>query len=513
MGWHGVDLPAALYRVGLFHSNGLTLWDSQWYSGHWTLSYSVIFPPIAGMIGLELTTVASATLAAWAFDRLVINHFGPTARVGSVLFATGTLVQVAIGQLPFLLGEALALTAYWAATRRRFRLAVPLGLAAVLASPLAGAFLALAAGSWLVASWPRRRTGLALLVAVPSVAVVGLGLVFPGQGVMPFPLGDFLQFSAMVALVLLLIPRHEGGVRLAVALYLAATVASFVLPTPVGGNISRLGECLGIPLVACLLWPRRRLLLTALAIPLGILQWTPAFATLPTVRQDPSAAVSYFKPLLGFLDAHRAPLGRVEIVPLRGHWEAAYAAPAVPLARGWERQLDSADNPIFYDQGALQPASYQAWLSDRGVRYVAVPDVALDYAGEAEASLINAGVPGLQPVWSDAHWRVFEVVGSHGIVEGPADLVRLSGEDLVLKVTGPGPILVRVPFSSRWAVAAGPVSLHAAPGGWTAIDSCGLGEVRLRMQLRPADNDRCHAAATLPLKAQRRSVVGSAVSS
>jgi hypothetical protein len=300
----------------------------------------------------------------------------------------------------------------------------------------------------------------------------------------------------MVALVLLLIPRHEGGVRLAVALYLAATVASFVLPTPVGGNISRLGECLGIPLVACLLWPHRRLLLTALAIPLGVLQWTPAFATLPTVRRDPSAAVSYFKPLLGFLDAHRAPLGRVEIVPLRGHWEAAYAAPAVPLARGWERQLDSADNPIFYDQGALQPASYQAWLLDRGVRYVAVPDVALDYAGEAEAALINAGVPGLEPVWSDAHWRVLEVVGSHGIVEGPADLVRLSGEDVVLNVTGPGPVLVRVRFSSRWAVAVGHVSLHPAPGGWTAVDSCGIGEVRLRMQLRSADNDRCNPAAT-----------------
>jgi hypothetical protein len=55
IGWQGVDLPAALYRVGLFHRAGLTLWDSQWYGGHWTLDYSVLFPPVAGVLSIELT--------------------------------------------------------------------------------------------------------------------------------------------------------------------------------------------------------------------------------------------------------------------------------------------------------------------------------------------------------------------------------------------------------------------------------------------------------------------------
>ncbi len=491
MGWHGVDLPAQLYRVGLFHRNGLTLWDSQWYGGHWTLSYSVIFPPVAGIIGVQLTTVASAAVAAWAFDRVVIDHFGPSARIGSLLFAAGTLAQVAIGQLPFLLGEALALVAFWAARRRRFRVAMAFGLAAVLASPLAGAFLVLAAGSWLVASWPRRRVGLALLVAVPSMVVVGLGLLFPGQGIMPFPLIDFVEFAAMVALVLLLVPRHETGVRVAVALYLGATVASFALPTPVGGNISRLGECVGAPLVACLLWPHRRVVLAGLVIPLSVMQWRPAFATFPTRRGDQSSALAYFTPLLGFLAGHEDPLGRVEIVPTRLHWEAAYAAPAVPLARGWERQLDTADNPIFYEPGALLPGSYRAWLVDNGVRYVALPDVALDYAGQAEAALVEAGVPGLRPAWSDPHWRVYEVVDSPGIIEGPARLDRLDGGTAVLTADVPGPVVVRVRYSARWTVAAGAASVHAAAGGWTEVDVCQAGEVRLQLQLLPADQDDC----------------------
>ena len=118
----GVDLPAQVYRVGLFRREGLTLWDSQWYGGHWTLNYSVLFPPLAGVLGLRLTQAASAGVAALAFDRLVIGHFGRSARAGSLLFAVGTLAQVAIGQLPFLMGEALALSALWAATRGRWRL-------------------------------------------------------------------------------------------------------------------------------------------------------------------------------------------------------------------------------------------------------------------------------------------------------------------------------------------------------------------------------------------------------
>src|SRR5436309_2209370 len=94
MGWRGMDLPAQIYRVGLFHRSGLVLWDSQWYGGHWTLNYSVIFPPVAGVLGMQVTEVLTAAGAAWAFDRLVVGHFGRSARVGSVLFAAGTFAQV-----------------------------------------------------------------------------------------------------------------------------------------------------------------------------------------------------------------------------------------------------------------------------------------------------------------------------------------------------------------------------------------------------------------------------------
>ena len=95
----GVDLPAQLYRVALFHRDGLTLWDSPWYGGHWTLNYSVIFAPLAGSLGLHVTAALSGALAALAFDRLVIGHFGPTGRRRLDRVRPRRLVQVAIGQL------------------------------------------------------------------------------------------------------------------------------------------------------------------------------------------------------------------------------------------------------------------------------------------------------------------------------------------------------------------------------------------------------------------------------
>jgi hypothetical protein len=489
-GWHGVDFSAQLYRIGLFHQQGLTLWDSQWYGGHWTLNYSVIFPPVAGIIGVQATEVLSAAVAAWAFDRLVVGHFGSSARVGSMIFAVGTMVQVAIGQLPFLLGEALALAAIWAATRRRWRLSAVLAVATALASPLAGSFLVLAAAAWLLASWPQRRLALAGLVAVAALPVVVLTIVFPGQGVMPFTAFDFGWLLGLFGVAVVLVPRWERTLRTGAILYVAAIVLSFVVPSSMGSNISRLGECVGAPLAACLLWPHRRLLVPAAVVPLALLQWGPS-ATSFTSRSDPSTQTGYFRPLLGYLGQHDVPAGRVEIVPTARHWEAAYVAPYYPLARGWERQLDTADNALFYARDQLDASSYRTWLLDNGVRYVALPDVRLDYAAVQEGRLVEAGVPGLVPVWHDRHWRVFQVAGSTGIVDGPAQLVSMDGGNIVLDTTSPGVVLVRVRYNTRWSVAEGSGCIYGTPSGWTTLVANQAGPFHLALDHIPASQSSC----------------------
>jgi hypothetical protein len=489
-GWKGVDLPAQLYRVGLFHRQGLTLWDTQWYGGHWTLGYSVVFPPLAGVIGLRATEIASAGVAALAFDRLAVGHFGRGARAGSVMFALGTLVPVAIGQLPFLLGEALALAACWATVRKRWPLAIPLALGASLASPLAGAFLVLGVGAWLLGTWPEHRVGACGVIAGATIPIVALTTLFPGQGAMPFPLRDFLAEGAIFAAAALFVPRDERTLRIGTGLYIAAFVANFVVPSALGGNIERLGETLGLPLAVCVLWPLRRAVLAALALPFILINWGPAWSAVmnPT---SPSSNAQFFVPVVSYLDAHDNPLGRVEIVPTAAHWEAAYVAPSVPLARGWERQLDTADNPIFYLKGALTPQTYRSWLVENGVRFVALPDVQLDYAAVGEGRLVQEGVPGLRMVWHSANWRVYEVHGSPGIVSGPARAVALRGDTISLDVTAPGTIHLKERYSPRWALTQGAGCTHEDTGGWLSIQAKRSGPMRVQLRLFGPGGDAC----------------------
>ena len=191
----GVDVAAATYRVGLFARSGLTLWDSQWYGGHWTLNYSVIFAPIGWLTGIPLMEIFCVAVAAWAFDRLAVARFGRSGRIAALVFAAGTIVQVSIGQEPYLLGETIGLVALVAAHARHWRLAMALAVACALASPLTGGFMALAALAWMVGVWPAHRWALVGLAAAATVPVGVLELLFPGQGMMPFATLNFIGMT------------------------------------------------------------------------------------------------------------------------------------------------------------------------------------------------------------------------------------------------------------------------------------------------------------------------------
>ena len=78
-------------------------------------------------------------------------------------------------------------------------------------------------------------------------------------------------------------PPSSGAV-----VYAAVLVGTYLVATPLGGNVSRLNQYAAGPLLACVLWDRRRALLVALAIPLVFWQWFPTFDTIAFSRHDPS---------------------------------------------------------------------------------------------------------------------------------------------------------------------------------------------------------------------------------
>src|SRR4051794_26185263 len=113
------DMAAHSYRAWLFQHEGLTVWNAQWYGGHHVLGYSLLFAPLAAQAGPALVGVASAVIAVGAFIPLARNAAATrgAAAAAAWLFAAGVLSNLAIGRMPFLLGVALAMGAWWCESR------------------------------------------------------------------------------------------------------------------------------------------------------------------------------------------------------------------------------------------------------------------------------------------------------------------------------------------------------------------------------------------------------------
>ena len=240
-GWHGGDLPAQVYRQRLFRSFGLLAWDGWWYAGHYWLTYSVISPVVSGVIGLPLTALGAAAVAAWAFDRLLTTHLPVddrrTARVASVLFAGTLAVPLFIRQVTFLLGEAIGLLTVLAFQRRR-----PPWPRCWPASPPSRVPSPASSSCW--CSWPGRSvirphdgrpSSQSPRRAPPALSTLLFGMAGP-----PFPVRQFFAVLATCAVALALLPAKERTMRWASALDAAGAVATFPVPNALGGNVTRL---------------------------------------------------------------------------------------------------------------------------------------------------------------------------------------------------------------------------------------------------------------------------------
>jgi hypothetical protein len=539
------DLAAAGYRSELFSHVGFTLWDNGWYGGHHLPAYSLLAPPLSAALGPQLLGALAATVAAGLFAVLVRGGFTPRAeRAASLWFAFGAGVELFTNRIPFELGVMVGLGALVAGRaaavrgRRRRRvllaaLALVLALLCPLASPVAGAFLALAALAWALGGRrgqrrfeseqdaapgggrSARETLLPVALLCAALGPTALAaLAFPEGGSEPYVASAFYPpLTATVALALA-IPRRRRALRTGVVLYALALVACYAVATPVGGNVDRLGALLAGPLLACALvsqppgtyverrhrtagwrtWlPRgwHAAALLALAPLLLLWQLRAPLADVVSGATDPATSASYYAPLLGELQ--RLGIGyarhpaRVEVPPTRDHTEARFVAAAVPLARGWERQLDVHYNGVFYGREGLEEESpdglaasrYHAWLSRNAVSYVALADAPLDYAGRPEARLLRRGQSYLREVWRSRHWRLFAVLAPTPLAQPPSELQRLGTDYFALRVPHAGAFEVRVRFSPYWQLSDGHGCVRRGQEGWTVLQARAPGTLRV----------------------------------
>jgi hypothetical protein len=222
-------------------------------------------------------------------------------------------------------------------------------------------------------------------------------------------------------------------------------------------------------------------LVAALALPLAYWQAYPAVRDVARAAGDPSVKASDYAPRVRELRRRPPGLFRVEIPFTANHWEAARVAPHVPLARGWERQLDRRYGALFYD-GTLNARTYRAWLDEHAVAYVALPDAELDYAARDEAALIKSGPAYLHQVWHDEHWRLFAVRDPARFVSNRSALIPdVDGFRIVMRQ--PGSALVRIRWSRWWRVTGGHACVRRGPGGMTTVQAFGSDVVRVQARL------------------------------
>jgi hypothetical protein len=495
------DLAAHLFRARLFDVQGFGLWNNDWYGGHHILGYSVLFPAISALLTPQLAAALATTATAAVFAPYARRHFGARAWLGALAFGAATAINLYTGRLALAFGALPALGAVVALDRGLPVAGAGLAFLAALCSPVAALFAALAAaghalGGVLTGRQVRRAlpgVGVATAALVP---VGALAIAFPEGGTEPFDLGTLLPILVICAVALLAIPRDAATLRAAVAIYALATLAVYLIPSPIGSNIARLGTLLAAPLAALLWWGRRPVLLALCAVPLLYVGWQAPVSDVAALTGDPSTSAAYYQPLLHFLQAQpggRDHAFRIEIPFTDSHWEAFRVAPAFALARGWERQLDRADNLLFYD-GRLSAARYERWLHDNAIRFVALPDVPLDSSAQREAALVRAGQPYLRLVMRSAHWRIYAVAHPTPIAQGAATLRAMGSDWLALQAQRAGTVTLHVRFTPYWSLARG-AGCVAPAGGATRLTLRRPGPVRLVIRFSPsrvgATSPRC----------------------
>lgn len=480
-----LDLADHLFRAQLFRDEGFGLWNNLWYSGHHIVGYSVLFPAVSALLSPQLAGALAATGTAALFEPLARRHFGEDAWLGAVLFGAATAIDLYTGRLAFAFGALPALGAVVALDRGVTPLACGLAVLSALCSPVAALFAALVAAGYALGGLLRARRVTAALpgAATAAAALVPIGLLavaFPEGGSEPFGFPTMFPVLVLVALAFVTVPRTAVTLRTGLVIYAVATIVVYLVDSPIGSNIARLGTFLAAP-VAALLWSRRRpVLLAVAALPLLYVGWAAPVRDVVSASNDESASTGYYQPVLRFLRRQSAPPNspfRTEIPFTRFHWEAWMVAAHFPLARGWERQLDIADNPLFYS-GHLTAAKYDRWLHDNAIRFVAAPDAPLDYSAQGEKTLIDGGLPYLRLVMRSAHWRVYEVAHPTPIAGGVATLTHLGPDSLELRARRPGTVRLHVHFTPYWELSEG--SGCVAPDGrWTRLTLRRAGPVKL----------------------------------
>ncbi len=468
------DAAAHLYRIYLV-DNHIFVWDNFWYRGNYPiLTYSVLYYPVAALVGNTALTVAGILVAAACFAVLALREWGRIAVWPARAFGVAAAGPLITGTFSYGLGLASGLGALLAAQRSRWWAVLPLAVVTVGLSPLAFGFLVLALAAVPIGRRHITRTtiavgvGIALLVGLGSTAIAWLG----SEGRYPFGSWSLFAVTTVAGCGVALAWRAPRARLLAVffALWLAASVVLFFAPSPFGETVTRLRYVVfPLMLVTVLLAGWRPRWLAAVGLTVAALYNVVPYAVNMTARSLDSgpAQAEFWQPAIDFLRVHNTPDHLVEVVATESHWEAYWLPKAgIPIVRGWYRQTDTERNDLLYNSGT-PPEQYRAWLDRNAVRFVVLPNARLDaYTGSRESALVRSPGAGLVPVLRTSTVVVYEVPRATRLLTGPgpARITELGHDQVVGQVGAPGRYELHLRWSPYWQVAPGDACIQSGPG-------------------------------------------------
>ncbi|MEV7003624.1 MFS transporter [Streptomyces sp. NPDC093982] len=434
-------------------------YNLAWYGGMHPVSYSVVSPYLMSVLGVRTTMMIAGTISAGLLTLVLLR----SRSVRNPLWAAfagvlGLIANAISGRVTFGLGTMFALGAVavvfcwpyrWRYKRWAKALAAaPLAALATMSSPVAGLFVGFVAVALFL---QKRRPGAWALGLAPAAVVAVSAWLFPFSGTQPMVIGSVLLPLLLAVVTFFVVPEEWKTVRLVSAVYGLSVVLVWVVSSQIGSNITRLAMLFaGTALVAVLPYtvPRSRKWYTAVLALLTFAGWIGYKTVDDIIHAAPAASwARELAPLVNELQEVGAEKGRVEVVPARSHREASALAPYVNLARGWNRQADMERNPLFYDD-TLNSANYREWLKRWAVHYVVLPKDEPDpSSAERERELVQRGMPYLKQVWGDANWQLFEVTDPAPLAEPNTVVERAEQGEMTMRVSKPGPVLIRIPYS------------------------------------------------------------------
>lgn len=434
-------------------------YNLAWYGGMHPVSYSVVSPYLMSVLGVRTTMMIAGTLSAGLLTLVLLRSRSVRNPLWASLAGVFGLIANAIsGRVTFALGMVFALGAVavvfcwphrWRYKRWAKALcAAPLAALATMSSPVAGLFVGFVAVALFL---QKRRPGAWALGLAPTAVVAVSAWLFPFSGTQPMVIGSVLLPLLLAVVTFVIAPKEWKTVRLVSAVYGLAVILVWVVSSQIGSNITRLAMLFaGVALVAVLPYtvPRSCQWYAGVLALITFAGWIGYKTVDDIIHAAPEASwARELAPLVNELQQVGAEKGRVEVVPARSHREASALAPYFNLARGWNRQADMERNPLFYDD-TLNSANYREWLKRWAVHYVVLPKDEPDPTGaERERELLQRGMPYLRQVWGDANWQLFKVVTPAPLAEPNAVVERAEQGEMTMRVSKPGHVLIRIPYS------------------------------------------------------------------